>query len=44
MSRLYAGAMLSLLHEADAALGRPARLDVVDMGLAAASCSASCSG
>src|SRR5262249_57175688 len=32
VSSAYAGAMLSLLREADAALGRPARLDLVDIG------------
>ena len=32
VSSAYAGAMLSLLREADAALGRPARLDLVDVG------------
>ena len=32
VSSAYAGAMLSLLHEADAALGRPGRLDLVDVG------------
>ena len=32
VSSAYAGAMLSLLREVDAALGRPARLDLVDMG------------
>ncbi len=31
-SSAYAGAMLSLLREADATLGRPARLDLVDIG------------
>jgi SAM-dependent MidA family methyltransferase len=32
VSSAYAGAMLSLLREADVALGRPARLDLVDIG------------
>jgi SAM-dependent MidA family methyltransferase len=32
VSSAYAGAMLSLLREADAALGHPARLDLVDVG------------
>src|SRR5262252_349765 len=32
VSSAYAGAMLSLLREADAALGRPARLDLIDIG------------
>src|SRR6516162_5761717 len=32
VSSAYAGAMLRLLREADAALGRPARLDLVDIG------------
>jgi SAM-dependent MidA family methyltransferase len=32
VSPAYAGAMLSLLREADAALGHPARLDLVDVG------------
>src|SRR5262249_41618610 len=32
VSSAYAGAMLSLLRDADAALGRPARLDLVDIG------------
>src|SRR5690348_18369875 len=32
VSSAYAEAMLSLLREADAALGRPARLDLVDVG------------
>ena len=32
VSSAYAGAMLSLLREVDAALGRPARLDLVDIG------------
>lgn len=31
-SARYAAAMLALLHEVDAALGQPARLDVVDIG------------
>jgi SAM-dependent MidA family methyltransferase len=32
VSSAYAGAMLSLLRDVDAALGRPARLDLVDIG------------
>jgi SAM-dependent MidA family methyltransferase len=32
VSPAYAGAMLGLLREADAALGHPARLDLVDVG------------
>jgi SAM-dependent MidA family methyltransferase len=32
VSSAYAGAMLSLLREVDAALGRPARLDLIDIG------------
>ena len=32
VSSAYAGAMLSLLREADAALGHPAHLDLVDIG------------
>ena len=32
VSSAYAGAMLRLLREADAALGRPARVDLVDIG------------
>ena len=32
VSSAYAGAMLSLLREADAALGHPRRLDLVNVG------------
>src|SRR5207344_823820 len=32
VSHLYAGAMLILLREVDAALGHPDRLDLVDVG------------